>query len=272
MVGRSLHRLCTTIRHLARWSGSHTNSDTPVGMPFSSVEYSLRHLSYLLNQRNVLCLNRNHLFRSIRLRFAHSALPTQRNLPNWLVREQLMDVPFQRVVDRSVVRPAGLSRRSVLPRHRPEPGTPRQGTFVNCQLRASPQCNTPSYVLHGPMDAWGQRPHGPATRPPRVGWRCSSGRRDALRRGGVEDHHGHLRVGRPGTESLRRQSPSPGRGHGVSFFSSVPEFGHARPAARHERVVVTLVAAEPVRVARHLFHFVYLGAGPRDTEMLHEEA
>ena len=47
--------------------------------------------SYLLNQRNVLCLNRNHLFRSIRLRFAHNALPTQRNLPNWLVREQLME-------------------------------------------------------------------------------------------------------------------------------------------------------------------------------------
>ncbi|HME74103.1 MAG TPA: hypothetical protein VKI00_00125, partial [Mycobacterium sp.] len=60
-------------------------------MPFSSVEYSLRHLSYLLSQRNVLCLNRNHLFRSIRLRFAHNALPTQRNLPNWLVREQLME-------------------------------------------------------------------------------------------------------------------------------------------------------------------------------------
>jgi len=30
----------------------------------------------LLNQRNVLCLNRNHLFRSIRLCFAHNALPT----------------------------------------------------------------------------------------------------------------------------------------------------------------------------------------------------
>jgi hypothetical protein len=25
------------------------------------------------------------------LRFAHNALPTQRNLPNWLVREQLME-------------------------------------------------------------------------------------------------------------------------------------------------------------------------------------
>jgi hypothetical protein len=37
MVGLSLHRLCTTMRHLARWSGSHTNSDTPVDMPFSSV-------------------------------------------------------------------------------------------------------------------------------------------------------------------------------------------------------------------------------------------
>src|SRR4029450_13271958 len=48
-------------------------------------------LSYLLNQGNVLCLDRNHLFRSIRLRFAHNALPTQRNLPNWLVREQLME-------------------------------------------------------------------------------------------------------------------------------------------------------------------------------------
>ena len=45
----------------------------------------------LLNQRNVLCLNRNHLFRSIRLCFAHNALPTQRNLQNWLVREQLME-------------------------------------------------------------------------------------------------------------------------------------------------------------------------------------
>ena len=44
-----------------------------------------------LTRRNVLCLNRNHLFRSIRLRFAHNALPTQRNLPNWLVREQLME-------------------------------------------------------------------------------------------------------------------------------------------------------------------------------------
>ena len=60
-------------------------------MPFRSVEYSPRHFSYLLNQRNVLCLNRNHLFPSIRLRFAHNALPTQRNLPNWLVREQLME-------------------------------------------------------------------------------------------------------------------------------------------------------------------------------------
>src|SRR6476469_6231583 len=47
--------------------------------------------SSLLTQRNVLCLNRNHLFRSIRLRFAHNALPTERNLPNWLVREQLME-------------------------------------------------------------------------------------------------------------------------------------------------------------------------------------
>src|SRR5271155_4466171 len=37
IVGRSLHRLCTTMRHLARSSGSHTNSDTPVGMPFSLV-------------------------------------------------------------------------------------------------------------------------------------------------------------------------------------------------------------------------------------------
>ena len=46
---------------------------------------------YLLNQRNVLCLNRNHLFGPIRLRFAYNALPTQRNLPNWLVREQLME-------------------------------------------------------------------------------------------------------------------------------------------------------------------------------------
>ena len=44
----------------------------------------------LLNQRNVL-VNRNHLFRSIRLCFAHNALPTQRNLQNWLVREQLME-------------------------------------------------------------------------------------------------------------------------------------------------------------------------------------
>jgi hypothetical protein len=61
------------------------------GMPFGSVVVSPRHLRYLLNQRNVLCLNRNHLFRSIRLRFAHNALPTQRNLPNWLVREQLME-------------------------------------------------------------------------------------------------------------------------------------------------------------------------------------
>ena len=41
--------------------------------------------------RNVLCLNRNHLFRSIRLRFAHNALPTQRNLQNWLVSEQLIE-------------------------------------------------------------------------------------------------------------------------------------------------------------------------------------
>jgi hypothetical protein len=40
---------------LASSSGSHTNSDTPV----SSVQYSSRHLSYLLNQRNVLCLDRN---------------------------------------------------------------------------------------------------------------------------------------------------------------------------------------------------------------------
>jgi hypothetical protein len=84
-------RLARISTHLARSSGSHTNSDTPGGMPFSSVKYSSRHLSYLLDQRNVLCLNRNHLFRSIRLRFAHNALPTQRNLPNWLVREQLME-------------------------------------------------------------------------------------------------------------------------------------------------------------------------------------
>ena len=41
--------------------------------------------------RNILCVNRNHLFRSIRLRFAHNTLPTQRNLPNWLVRKQLME-------------------------------------------------------------------------------------------------------------------------------------------------------------------------------------
>src|SRR4029078_3180862 len=60
-------------------------------MTLSSVYYSSRHLNYLLNQRNVLCLNRNHLFRSIRLRFAHNALPTQRNLPNWLVGGQLME-------------------------------------------------------------------------------------------------------------------------------------------------------------------------------------
>jgi hypothetical protein len=69
-------RLARISTHLARSSGGHTNSDTPGGMPFSSVKYSSRHLSYLLNQRNVLCLNRNHLFRSIRLRFAHNALPT----------------------------------------------------------------------------------------------------------------------------------------------------------------------------------------------------
>ena len=69
-------RLARISTHLARSSGSHTNSDTLVGMPFSSVWYPPRHLSYLLNQRNVLCLNRNHLFRSIRLRFAHNALPT----------------------------------------------------------------------------------------------------------------------------------------------------------------------------------------------------
>jgi len=37
IVGRSLHRPCTNMPHLARWSGTHTNSDTPVGMAFSSV-------------------------------------------------------------------------------------------------------------------------------------------------------------------------------------------------------------------------------------------
>src|SRR5215831_2018979 len=42
-------------------------------------------------RRNVRCLNRNHLFRSIRLCFAHNALPTQSALQNWLVREQLME-------------------------------------------------------------------------------------------------------------------------------------------------------------------------------------
>jgi hypothetical protein len=84
-------RLARISTRLAHSSGSHTNSDTLVGMPFSSVWYSPRHLSCLLSQRNVLCLNRNHLFRSIRLRFAHDTLPTQRNLPNWLVREQLME-------------------------------------------------------------------------------------------------------------------------------------------------------------------------------------
>jgi len=75
----------------ARSSGSHTNSETLGGIPFCSVYYSPRHLSYLLSQRNVLCLNRNHLFRSIRLRFAHNALPTQRNLLNLLFRAQLME-------------------------------------------------------------------------------------------------------------------------------------------------------------------------------------
>jgi hypothetical protein len=48
-------------------------------------------LELLLNQRNVLCLNRNQLFRAIRLRFAYNTLPTQRNPQNWLVREQLME-------------------------------------------------------------------------------------------------------------------------------------------------------------------------------------
>ena len=65
--------------------------------------------SYLLNQRNVLCLNRNHLFRSIRLRFAHNALPTQRNLQNWLVREQLMEAIKANLLSHQI---GSLSQRS----------------------------------------------------------------------------------------------------------------------------------------------------------------
>src|SRR5271169_98214 len=86
-----------------RAARSSLDSDSMAYLPMAERRHAGRHavsvrcgtrrgtLSYLLNQRNVLCLNRNHLFRSIRLRFAHNALATQRNLPNWLVREQLME-------------------------------------------------------------------------------------------------------------------------------------------------------------------------------------
>src|SRR3954447_26078811 len=75
-----------------RWGGQRGNAITGgSACRFSSVLVLAVALELLLNYWNFFCVNRNHLFRSIRLRFAHNALPTQRNLPNWPIREQLME-------------------------------------------------------------------------------------------------------------------------------------------------------------------------------------
>jgi hypothetical protein len=75
-VGNGLAARPDSARIGARQSGL----DTPLGL--TSGTRPLPHF---------LFLNRNHLFCSICCGFAHNALPTQRDLPNWPVREQLME-------------------------------------------------------------------------------------------------------------------------------------------------------------------------------------
>jgi hypothetical protein len=81
---RAMGRCAVCFLESMAGAGVHTS-------PTSCQRVFAGHVTHLLNQRNVFCLNRNHLFSAIRLGFAHNALPTQRNLLNWLVRKQLME-------------------------------------------------------------------------------------------------------------------------------------------------------------------------------------